>query len=1049
MNRFLLLIVLTLFFANCLTAQVTSSALAGRVISTKNDPLIGAAIIITHEPTGTIFRAITDDNGYYQLENMIVGGPYSVKINYVGYKENSKNDLFLSLGKTGKIDAELEDATTELSEIEVKSSKNDAFDTRKTGVGTNIGRKQLDNLPTLNRSLQDATRLTPQASGNSFGGANFRYNNLSIDGAVANDAFSFVEPSGGASGSSASGVPGNLARSQPISLDAIEEVQVNVAPFDVSQGNFTGGSLNAVTRRGANKTAGSLYFFGRDGDLTRANTTSDGKKQTPQYQDLQFGGRLGGALKKNKIFYFLNIEQSNRTEPVSFKPGSAESAIPLEVARTIADTLLARYGINTGSYGDITVNSKNTKVFGRLDFNISENHQLTLRHNFVQAEAENLSRSNSILNFESQGFTHHNQTNVSVAQLKSRFGKNKFNDLLIGYSHIVDYREPFGDKILPHIEITYNTTNQIFAGTYREASVYKINQRALELTDNFTFYKNNHTFLFGTHNELYTINYNFVTPFNGRWAYASLDNFLADRPSRIRATYSFDNADRDVNFNRPSASFRMLLASVYGQDRIAITSKLDVSVGFRLDLPVFPDKVAAIPEIVNTPQYAGFSNNYGGKITFSPRVSFNYQPTERLQIRGGAGVFVGRMPLAWLAYTHIYDGTQFLNVDVRPTGKVPLVTDFSKNKSLTNTPQREINLAQNGFQLPAVLRGSLGVDYKTKFGSTFSIDILATQTLRDVVFKTLNLNDSTITLKGGDGRDIYLGSGDKQKYSAAYTSVFGVANIDKGYRYSLTGSWQQKLNEYVNTSLAYTYGESKDIANGVRVSPQANWEWNQTVNPNNPQLSYSNFDLRHRLVGYLGFQKKIWKIGQSSVGIVAIAASGSPFTYTYAGDLDRDGSPMNDLLFVPKTRDQIALVDIKNAAGAVTVSADEQWQQLDSYIEGDDYLKAHRGEIAERNGARTPWNTQIDVHLSQDIKVGKTNFQITFDIINVGNLLNKTWGQQSFVANTLNSGYQLITVASVTNDQATYRFNNPTGKPYQIDPIASKWQGQLGLRWIF
>lgn len=1049
MNRSILLAFFTLILGSSAAAQVTSSALSGRVLSVKNESLIGAAVTITHEPTGTIFKALTDENGYFQLENMIVGGPYSVKTTYIGYKENARTDVFLSLGKTGKVDVVLEEIASELATIEVKSLKNDPFDSRKTGVGTNIGRKQLDNLPTLNRSLQDATRLTPQASGNSFAGANFRYNNLSIDGAVANDAFGFVEPSGGASGSVASGVPGNLARSQPISLDAIEEVQVNVAPFDVSQGNFTGGSLNAVTRRGANKTEGSLYFFGRNGTLTRADVTSDGKKQTPQYNDLQTGFRFGGALKKNKIFYFVNVERGTRTEPVGFKPGAAESAIPLDVAKIIADTLQSRYGVNTGSYGAIELNSTNAKIFARLDFNLSENHQLTVRHNFVNAEAGHLSRSNAILNYESQGFTHYNQTNVTVAQLKSRFGKNKFNDLLIGSSSIVDYRDPFGDKILPHIEITYNTTNQIFAGTYRESAIYKINQRALELTDNFTFYKKNHTFLLGTHNELYTIDYHFVTPFNGRWAYSSLDNFLADRPSRIRATYSFDNADRDVNYNRPSAKFRMLLTSLYGQDRIAITPKMTISAGFRLDLPIFPDKVAAISEIVNTPQYAGYANDYGSNVSVSPRVSFNYQPSERLQIRGGSGLFVGRMPLAWLAYAHIYNGSQFYNVDIRPTGKVPLITDFSKHNTLTATPQREINLIQNDFKLPAILRGSLGLDYKTKFGSTFSLDILATKTVRDVVFKTLNLKDSTALLKGGDGREIYLGSGDKQKYAAAYTSVFGVGNTDKGYRYSITGSWQQKFNQYVNTSFGYTYGESKDLANGVRVSPQANWEWNQTLNPNNPQLSYSNFDLRHRLVFYLGVQKKIWKIGQSSLGLVAVAASGSPYTYTYAGDLNRDGSGMNDLLFVPKTREQIALVDIKNAAGATTLTADEQWKQLDAYIENDAYLKQRRGEHAERNGARTPWNAQIDVHVSQDVRVGKSNFQITFDVINVGNLIDKTWGQQTFVANTLNSGYQLITVASVTNDAATYRFNNPTTTPYQVDPIASKWQGQLGLRWIF
>lgn len=1041
-----------LFFmltASQAVGQITSSALSGVIFSDKNEVLAGASVVAVHQPSGTVFRAICSEKGFFQIENMIVGGPYSVEAGLLGFQKESQNGLFLSLGKTAQVRFELRENAADLTAVEIIADKNDPFDHRRAGAATNIGREQLDRLPTLNRSLQDATRLTPQASGNSFAGANFRYNNLAIDGAVANDAFSFVEPSGGASGSVASGVPGNLARSQPISLDAIEEVQVSIAPFDVSQGNFTGGSLNAVTRRGNNETGGSAYFFGRNGLLTRPDKAENGDRKRTDFSDGQFGARLGGALKKNRAFYFFNLEQSARREPVGFKPGSAESAIPISVAQAISDTLKNRYGIDAGSFGDIELKSANTKLFGRLDFNLSERHQLTLRHNFVQASADHLSRAASILNFESQGFVHENRSNVSVAQLKSRFGNNRFNDLVIGISSFEDSRAPFGDRILPHIEITYNTTNQIFAGSYREAAVYKIKQRAFEITDNFTFYKGNHTFLLGTHHELYSIDYHFVTPFNGRWAYSNLDNFFADKPARVRATYSFDNADRAVNFSRPSADFGMLISSVYAQDRISIGPKFNLSAGVRLDLPFFPNRKPAIDEVRAQPAFAGFSNEYGGQLTVSPRISFNWQPAKALQIRGGAGLFVGRMPLAWLAYSHIYNGQQFYNVDIRPTGKLPIVTDFSKNNTLTANPQREINLVANDFRMPTVLRGSFGADLKTGDGSVFSLDLLATDVRRDVLFQTLNLKDSTAILKGGDGREVYLGSGDQQKYGKGYTSVFGLTNTKQGFRYSITGSWQRRFGRILSASLAWTVGESKDISNGVRVSPQANWEWNQTLDPNHPALSYSNFDLRHRVVGYVGFQKKWLKTGVSSLGLVVVGASGSPFTFTYAGDLDRDGSPMNDLLFVPARREQINLVDIKNAAGMVTVTADEQWKQLDAYLAADPYLSTRRGQHAERNAARTPWNGQMDLHLSQDFKIGKSVFQLTADLVNFGNLLSENLGQQHFVANTLNSGYQLVTVASVTGEQATFRFNNPTGKPYQTDPITSKWQAQLGLRLIF
>lgn len=1030
-------------------AQVTSASMSGKIVSKKGETLLGVIIMATHEPTGTKYSVECADNGIFHIDNMNTGGPYSVKSTSIGYQEGLQTDIFLSLGNTTKVNFTLEEANTQLQTVEITSKKNDLFDGRRSGTQTNIGREAVENMPTLSRSLQDLTRLTPQGGANSFAGNNFRYNNLAIDGAVANDAFGFVEPSGGASGSVASGTPGNLAKSQPISLDAIQEVQVALSPFEVSQGNFTGGSLNTVTRSGTNETHGSIYGYGRNGSFTRPDKLTDGSKQTPQYFDYTTGFRVGGAFKKNKLFYFLNVETGKRDEPVGFTPGSSATNIPADIAKLIADTLKNRYGIDVGRYGDISIGSNNSKIFGRLDWNISDKHQLTLRHNFATASAEHLNRSASILNYESQGFTHNNTSNVTVLQLKSRLSKNRFNDLIVGFSNIYDYRDPFGDKIQPHIEITYNTTNSIFAGTYRESAIFRIKQRALELTDNFNFYKKNHAFLVGMHHELYQIGYHFVTPYNGRWAYSSLDNFLADRPSRLRATYNLTNNDYDYNYNRTSANYEVLLASFYGQDRISIGDKLKIMAGLRLDLPVFFNRDKPTVEVLATPQYNGYGNDYGSKLAISPRFSMNYQPTEHLQMRGGVGVFTGRVPLAWLAYSHIYNGQQFGNVDIRFTGKQPIITDLSKLGTV-QTGQREVNLIANSFQMPQILRGNFAIDYKTKTGTTLTFEFLGTKTIRDVLFQTLNLKDSTVALQGGDGRKIYLGTNVTQKVQPQYTSVFGLKNTKEGFRYTTTVSVAQKFGQILDVSAAYTYGLSKDISNGVRVSPQANWEWNHTTDPNNPTLSFSNFDIRHRLIFTLNYAKKWSKRTSTQVSLISTAAAGSPYTYTYAGDLNRDGSATNDLFFVPKDRTQINLVDIKDAAGKIVTTADEQWTQLDNYIKNDAYLTAHRGRFTERNGARTPWNAQTDIRLTQSIRFGKQLIQLSLDIINTGNLINADWGKQTFVANTLNSSYQIATVASVTNDVATFRFNDPKGqKPYQIDPIASKWQGQLGVRWLF
>jgi hypothetical protein len=1049
MNKFFTTLSLCFVFFTT-KAQVTSASMSGKITSTSNEILLGVLTIVLHEPTGTKYSAVCDENGIFHIENMKTGGPYTVKSTLIGFLESTQSDIFLSLGNTTVVNFVLEQSNTDLKTMEVLSKKNDLFDSRRSGTQTNIGREAVENVPTLSRSLQDLTRLTPQGGANSFAGSNFRYNNLAIDGAVANDAFSFVEPSGGASGSVASGTPGNLAKSQPISLDAIQEVQVALSPFEVSQGNFTGGSLNAVTRSGTNTTEGSVYGYGRNGSLTRADKLLDGTKQRAEYFDYTTGFRIGGAFKKNRLFYFLNLELGNRDEPVGFTPGSQNANIPIDVVKLIADTLKNRYGIDVGRYGDISINSNNKKIFGRLDWNISEQHQLTLRHNFSTASAQHLNRGASILNYESQGFTHNNTSNVTVLQLKSRFSKNRFNDLIIGYSDIYDYRDPYGDKVQPHIEITYNTNNSIFAGTYREAAIFRIKQKALEITDNFNFYKKNHAFLIGTHNEFYQIGYHFVTPYNGRWAYSSLDNFLADRPSRLRATYNLQNNDYGFNYDRTSADFQALLASVYAQDRISIGEKLKLMLGVRLDMPLFFNRDVPSNDIKQVPQYQGFANGYGSTLTVAPRFSVNYQPNDNLQIRGGVGVFAGRVPLAWLAYSHIYNGEQFGNVDIRFTGKQPILTDLSKLASI-QTGQREINLVADNFKMPQILRGNIAFDYKTKRGTSFTIEFLGTKTIRDVLFQTLNLKDSTLVLKGGgDNRKIYQGSNTSQKIRPQYTSVFGLKNTDQGFRYSATASVNHKFPQSLDVNAAYTYGLSKDISNGVRVSPQANWEWNHTTDPNNPALSFSNFDIRHRFIFTVNYTKKWSKFTATQVSLIATAASGSPFTYTYAGDLNRDASATNDLFFVPSDKSQINLVDIKDASGKVVTTSDEQWTQLNSYIENNAYLNSNRGKATARNGARTPWNTQTDVRITQSLKLGKQTFLLSLDVINLGNLVNANWGKQYFVANTLNSSYQIVTVASVVNDVATFRFNDPKGQTlYQTDLIASKWQGQLGLRWLF
>ena len=1047
MQRILQSIIYIIISSITLQAQITTSSIKGTVTQ-QNKPLPKATIIATLVATSEKYTTLSQLNGNYTINNLKTGGPYTVIASYTGYYSDTTTDVYLTLGNAIILDVSMQNKTTAGNEVIVTGATK-----KKISFGNNINSIQLAQLPTLNRSLQDFTRLTAQANGNSFGGANYRYNNLSVDGASLNDAFGFTEPASGAGGSLATGNPGGLAKTQPISLEAIQEVQVELSPFNVVLGNFTGGSVNAVTRSGTNVLSGSAFFSGRNQNTT-GKSADKSRTKIDNFYDFQTGFRIGGPIIKNKLFYFAVAEIVRKSEPVAFAPGSSSSAIPLNIAQSIADTLSKRYGYNAGSYGKLNLASESNKFFFKIDWNINDVHKLSIRNNYVKAFADYGERSANALNYQSQGFKHHSTTSSTVMELRSNFAKNLSNNLILGYTHTNDYRETNG-AFFPHIEITYNTANTIFAGTYREAAVYGLTLKTFEITNNLTYNKGKHTFTAGVHNELYGVNYRFLTAFNGRWAYRTPQDFYDNKPSRIRGVYNLANNDYEYNRGIPSANFRVFLLSQYLQDDIAVSKKLQITIGLRSDVTQYPDRPASNPLVTATKEFANFQNKNYAKPQLAPRFGFTYDAlgSKKLILRGGTGIFNGRMPFAWLAYPYYNSGTTYGNIDIRPTGAVPLSSDVSQVAATYQPGIREINLLDNNFKLPKVLRSSLGIDYKVKGDWTFNVDVTYTKTLQDVLYKTVNLRDSTAPLKGtGDNRAVYLDAGNQQKYNASFTNVFLLTNTQDGYRYSITGSVAKKYKT-IRATTAYTYGVSKDKANGVRVSPQANWEFNQTINPNNPQLSYSNFDLRHRSISTFQYAKK-WKKSNTTLTLVYIAQSGAPLSYTYIGDINRDGSPNNDLVYIPSNISESNLADIRNSAGLVTNSAANQWSQLDAYITNDKYLSKRRGQYAERNGARTPWNNQLDMKVSHTMPVGKKvnshAINIALDVFNLSNLISTNWGRQYYVPNVLNSSFQLLTVARAnTNTPPELNFNNVTNTPWQYDPLLSRAQGQLSVRYNF
>lgn len=1056
--RVMAIISLFLISAHSLSAQITTSSINGRVLSDNGTPVPQAEVLAVHVPTGARFSTHTDDNGGYFLPNVRAGGPYTVTVRRISFSPESHESIFLSLGTTSRQDFHLAQAAVSLAAVAVTGSRDDAGTTRSNAT-TYIGKSQIENLPTLGRSMQDMTRLTPSGNANSFAGSNFRYNNITVDGASANDVFGFSNSYGGIAGVGPSGTPGAAAKSQPISLDAIEQVRVAVAPFDVTLGNFTGASINAVTRSGTNEMDGSFYGFGRNQTLT-GKSADEARTAIPAYHDFQFGGRVGGPIVKDKAFYFFNAESGHRHEPLGFAPGDPGTVVDAATAKAISDTLKRRLGYDAGSIGAYTIDADNTKLFGRLDFNLSDVNKLNIRHNFVNASAGQLSRAPTAVNFGSQDFVQKSINNSSVAELKSTFGNGVGNDLVAGLTFTRDHRNPVG-QVFPQLEITGPSGSLILVGTNREAAVWGVNTNVAELTDNLTIYRGKNTFTLGTHNEGYGIQYSFLNSWNGRWQYSSIANFFADKPSRIRATYALgDNSYGNVT-SSPSADFKVVWPSAYAQDEIAVSDRLHVTAGLRLDDAFLPTAPPVNQQFLST-TYKGTQPfaNYNNKLSrvpyFLPRLSFNWDVNgdQSLQFRGGSGIYVGRIPFVWLANAYANAGDRFNNVDCRPgptsgcagnSAVVPLLGDGSKLSTLQSGVY-EMDVIDNNFRMPTMNRSSLAADFRLPDGTKLTLEGAYTKTIKDVKVLNVGLKDSTIA-SPVDGRPIFLGSPVQQRLNPNITSVFVLTNTKDGSRYSLTASAARAIGA-LNLTGAYTYGQSHDVSNGIRNSLQSSWEFNQVADPRNPGLSASNFDLRHRVVASLAWDHPWSPRYGFGVSAVFTGSSGSPFTFTYTSDANRDGAGNNDLIYVPINEADARIVPV---AGD-TRTVDQIWQQLDAFINSQPGLASHRGKIAERNAGRTPWNKQLDLRLHQDLPAAGRNMELTFDLINALGLVKSTWGRQYFIPNENN--YQFPTLR-VTKTDATgapigFSFDGVTNNtPWQYDALNSRYQAQLGLRYSF
>ncbi|MCY7422777.1 MAG: TonB-dependent receptor [Chitinophagaceae bacterium] len=1060
------------FVSSSSFAQVTTATLSGRVTDQKGKPIPDATVVVKFADAGIERSLVTKEDGRFTLANQRVGGPYTITVTHVTHAVYTANDIYLELGQNNVVEVAMIEQGRELGNVTVSTTASSLFNSKRTGASTNISNTVIRNLPTIGRSADDYLRLTPSASptynGLSFAGRNGQYNNFSLDGAVFNNPFGLDAPT-----------PGGQTNSQPVSLDAIDQIQVNLAPYDVTQAGFTGAGVNTVTKSGNNKFFGTLYSFYRNQSLTGKKV--DGNKLVvPDLSQYQGGLSLGGAIKKNKLFYFINFETEQRRDAASAydaqnstNNGKANTSRVLETDLIQVGTILKnKFGYETGPYQGFTHDQKNYKWLFKTDWNINNRHSLSFTYNGLDAKKDKPAHPSAIgrrgpdfttLQFRNSGYTIINKLHSFGTELKSNFNSTYANKLRVVYTTFRDKRDPFSAPF-PVVNLTKNGVRYIIAGHEPFSINNRLNQDAFQVTNNFNAYFKNHTITAGASYESFKFGNSFNLTGYGPTLFSDIDinDFVTKVPTGGNVVFGAYPLDVDVNYARKRVAFNdwtwyyltVAQMSLYVQDEFAIGNKFRLTYGLRLDKPNYSNASFRSPNIGGDGSFSGtyttgsptLPNNDNlvlynadgvrqvngvGKdldntrlptksILFSPRVGFNYdvKGDKTLQLRGGSGLFTGRFPFVWLG-NHIGNPFSFF-----------------------------YNATDKNFQWPQVWRSNFGVDVKLPSGTVLTTDLSYTKDVNAMMVRNYKLGIPTGTLNSpiNDKRKVYLPT--DQGTANAY--VFTNTNV--GYQFNWSVQAQQNLKNGLFVMIAYNYLISKDASSiSAEISSDA-FDRNPILNnANAANLSRSLYGNTHRFF-VAGYKKFSYSGGDvaTTVSLFSTWTSGNRFAYVYGGDINNDGTGTNDLLYVPNDVEIEAMTftPLPDVFGSVKNAA-EQRAAYKKFILQDEYLSGRRGQYTEIYAGENPWTSQLDLRILQDFKVGKEGkiIQLSFDFVNLGNLFNSKWGVRKYA--TTSGYYQPISV-NYNNNAPTYQFDPSTTSTFVTSPdLPSRWQMQIGVRLIF
>lgn len=1036
--------ILAVFGVRTLGQGVTTASINGTVTDNGGRPLVSSSIVLVHQPSGTKYGTSSRADGRFNLNGLRTGGPYKMTVSFIGYATQEKEDIYLELGQNLKIDVTLGEKALQLSNVTIVAEKNALISQSRTGATQHVSEMQIQSVPTVSRRFSDFSKLSPLFSGNSLqaAGRNSKFNNIQVDGAQYNDLF----------GLGSTGTPGGQAGINPLSLDAIQEFQVAVAPYDVRMGGFTGGGINAITRSGTNNFSGSAYFYGRNQNFM-GTSPDDKKTKMADFKEYQYGFRLGGPIIQNKLFFFVNAELTKKTSPVvsqALSSGPANATALLDRFKTIAEG----YGMNPGSYNDITTEQPSTKIFARLDYNIDDQNKLTLRHNYVDGYNDILNNrgANNTLSFDSWLYRFNTNTNSTVLQLNSTFSNNMSNEFILGYTRIRDNRETPGTK---YPEITVNQPGlKITAGTEMYSGANKLDQDVFEFTDNFTYQTGTHTITAGTHNEFYKFSNVFLRGYYGSYTFNNLDDFASGKIASYVRAYSLTGDPM------APAEFKAYQLGFYLQDEWLVQRNFKLTYGIRFDVPSFPDSPARNDSVSS--YFPGLSTTTvpSAKLLFSPRVGFNWDifSDRSVQVRGGAGIFTGKVPYVWISNGYGNTGNLHAELSKGSFTNLAFVSDPNNQPSSDKSnKQAEIDLISKDFKMPQLLRYNIGVDKQLPYDFIGTIEALYSKSINDMAYVKTNLNPQVGTL--ADGRPLYGGtkSGNNNFYD-----MLLLQNTSEGYQYNFTAQLQRSVVRGISTNLAYTFGRAYDLNSVTSSQAQSQMRYNPVEgDPNKPKLTTSMYEIRHRIMASLSYTAEFFKDAPTSISLFYNGQSGQPYSFIVYGDINNDGFDSNDLFYVPsKDMHDIKLVRKNSVTGKYDAAPQADYDALNSFIENNDYLKNHRGQMSGRNGAKNPWTNVLDVRISQDFPLSSVaksltghRLQVTLDILNVLNLLNHDWGYNKSVYST----YSVVTAAksgsSIVYDaqgNPEYTFVKPASNdPYTNDSVSSRWAMQLGVRYSF